>query len=75
MDSLALLLDIGLSAEDWRKLKSATDEHLKPANKRIFVNYERVAKAKNDITYWQEIDGGETGANFYSEVTTSENSW
>ena len=48
-DSLALLLDIGLSVEDWKKLKSATDEHLKPANMSLFPNYERVAEAKNTI--------------------------
>ena len=43
-DTLALLLDIGFSIEDWKKPKSVTDKHLNPANTSIFLNYRKSTK-------------------------------
>ena len=48
-DSLALLLDIGFSRDDWNKLKSVTDEQLKPANISLFPCYNSIYEAKNKI--------------------------
>ena len=44
-DSLALLLDIGFSRDDWTKFKSVTDEHLKPANMSLFPSNTHIQHA------------------------------
>lgn len=48
-DSLALLLDIGFSRDDWTKFKSVTDEHLKPANMRLFTSNTHIQHTKYNI--------------------------
>lgn len=48
-DSLALLLDIGFSRDDWTKFKSVTDEHLKPANMSLFPSNTHIQHAKYNI--------------------------